>query len=260
MSFTDILWMVLNFVILFGGLWYFIKKPVKKAFGDRRQKIADDIAKSDEAKAQAAGLSAEMEKDKSAAEEKKQAMLEGAKRQAQEKSAESARQGQQEARDIIGGAVKSEEQLRGEMLESVGAQAVRKAASITGEVLKKDSFAPSRQALTDKYIEQIKELVAAMPSDILNMNELKKLNISISSSEPLSDEEMQKLRNIICETFISCSNEVDDGLIGGVRMKVGDTVYDGSLAHTLDRLTQDVESNTLRSDTAMQSIAPGHTR
>ena len=257
MSFTDILWMVLNFVILFGGLWYFIKKPVKKAFGDRRQKIADDIAKSDEAKAQAAGLSAEMEKDKSAAEEKKQAMLEGAKRQAQEKSAESARQGQQEARDIIGGAVKSEEQLRGEMLESVGAQAVRKAASITGEVLKKDSFAPSRQALTDKYIEQIKELVAAMPSDILNMNELKKLNISISSSEPLSDEEMQKLRNIICETFISCSNEVDDGLIGGVRMKVGDTVYDGSLAHTLDRLTQDVESNTLRSDTAMLSIAQG---
>ena len=257
MSFTDVLWMVLNFVILFGGLWYLAGKPIKKWFRGRRQKIADELDKANEARTEAAGLGAEMESEKSETAEKQRQMLEDAKRQADEKSAESARQGQAEARDIIGGVVKSEDQMRGEMLDRVEAKAVRRAASITGEVLGQDGFASSRQALTDKYIQQIRELVAAMPSDILNMNELKKLNISISSSEPLSDEEMQKLRSIICETFISCHNEVDNGLIGGVRMKVGDTVYDGSLAHTLDRLTQDVETNSLKSDAQMQSVAEG---
>ncbi|MDY6299022.1 MAG: F0F1 ATP synthase subunit alpha, partial [Selenomonadaceae bacterium] len=92
-------------------------------------------------------------------------------------------------------------------------------------------------------------------SDILNMNELKKLDISISSAEPLSDEEMKKLTQILCETFISCRNEVDKDLIGGVRMRVGDTVYDGTLSHQLDRLTQDVERNTLRSDAETQTVA-----
>ena len=68
---------------------------------------------------------------------------------------------------------------------------------------------------------------------------------------------MKKLTQILCETFISCRNEVDKDLIGGVRMRVGDTVYDGTLAHSLDRLTQDVERNTLQSDSETQSIAEG---
>ena len=40
-------------------------------------------------------------------------------------------------------------------------------------------------------------------------------------------------------------------------MQVGDTVYDGTLAHTLDRLSQDVEDNTRQSDSQMRSIADG---
>lgn len=184
-------------------------------------------------------------------------MIADAHRLAAEKSAESVEQGKHEALEIAGGTVVSEAQMRNEMAGRVGAEAVKETATVTGMVLKQAPFASSRQALTDRYIEQIKELVAAMPSDILTMNELKKLNISISSSEPLSDEEMKRLQAIICETFISCRNDVDQNLIGGVRMKVGDTVYDGSLAHSLDRLTQDVENNSLKTDSEMQSIAQG---
>jgi F-type H+-transporting ATPase subunit alpha len=257
MTFTEVLWMVLNFVILFGALWYFARKPIKKAFSDRRQKIADELEKSAQARSEAEGLDAKIQADKKAASEKQQNMLDEARRQAAEKTGEITEAGKREARDIIGGVAVSEEQMRGEMRGAVGAETVKKAAAITGEVLKKDGFASSRQVLTDKYIQQIRELVAAMPSDILNMNELKKLNISISSPEPLSDEEMKRLQTIICETFISCHNDVDNSLIGGVRMKVGDTVYDGTLAHSLDRLTQDVEAHSLKSDEKMQSIARG---
>ena len=144
-----------------------------------------------------------------------------------------------------------------QMRDRVSSDAVRRVAEITAEVLRNGNFEDSKQALNDKFIEQIKELVSAMPSDILNMNELKKLDISIKSAQPLSDEEMKKLTQIICETFISCHNEVDSDVIGGVRMQVGDTVYDGTLAHTLDRLSQDVEDNTRQSDSQMRSIADG---
>ena len=154
-------------------------------------------------------------------------------------------------------AEQSEEQLRADMEARVRSATIRRVAEAAGETLKEDRFAEARQGLTDSFIEQIRNLVAAMPSDILNMNELKKLDISISSAEPLSDEEMKKLTQILCETFISCRNEVDKDLIGGVRMRVGDTVYDGTLAHSLDRLTQDVERNTLQSDSETQSIAEG---
>jgi len=257
MTWTDILWMILNFVILMGALWYFARKPVAKKFKDRRLKIADELENSNKAKAEAASLGTDIENAKADAEKQKSGMLEDARIQAEQNSKIAASLSQEEAAGIVDDARMSEQQMHKEMLDRVGVSTVKEAAKITCQVLKQDAFASSRQSLTDRYIEQIRQLVAAMPSDILNMNELKKLNISISSSEPLSDEEMKRLQQIICETFISCSNEVDDKLIGGVRMKVGDTVYDGTLAHSLDRLTQDVETNTLKSDAQQQSIAQG---
>ena len=242
----DIIWKIVNFIILFGALYLICRKMnlFDKMFGSRRRGIGEEIENSEKAKAQAKALGEDIEKARAENEERKQQLLKDAEAQAEADGAAIAAAGEQEAKSLVENAEKSEAQLMAQMRDRVSSDAVRRVAEITAEVL-------------DKFIEQIKELVSAMPSDILNMNELKKLDISIKSAQPLSDEEMKKLTQIICETFISCHNEVDSDVIGGVRMQVGDTVYDGTLAHTLDRLSQDVEDNTRQSDSQMRSIADG---
>lgn len=255
----DIIWKIVNFIILFGALYFICRKMnlFDKMFGSRRRGIGEEIENSEKAKAQAKALGEDIEKARAENEERKQQLLNDAEAQAKADGAAIAAAGEQEAKSLIENAEKSEGQLMAQMRDRVSSDAVRRVAEITAEVLRNGSFEDSKQALNDKFIEQIKELVSAMPSDILNMNELKKLDISIKSAQPLSDEEMKKLTQIICETFISCRNEVDSDVIGGVRMQVGDTVYDGTLAHTLDRLSQDVEDNTRQSDSQMRSIADG---
>ena len=255
----DIIWKIVNFIILFGALYFICRKMnlFNKMFGSRRRGIGEEIENSEKAKAQAKALGEDIEKARAENEERKQQLLNDAEAQAKADGAAIAAAGEQEAKSLIENAEKSEGQLMAQMRDRVSSDAVRRVAEITAEVLRNGSFEDSKQALNDKFIEQIKELVSAMPSDILNMNELKKLDISIKSAQPLSDEEMKKLTQIICETFISCHNEVDSDVIGGVRMQVGDTVYDGTLAHTLDRLSQDVEDNTRQSDSQMRSIADG---
>ena len=255
----DIIWKIVNFIILFGALYFICRKMnlFDKMFGSRRRGIGEEIENSEKAKAQAKALGEDIEKARAENEERKQQLLNDAEAQAKADGAAIAAAGEQEAKSLIENAEKSEGQLMAQMRDRVLSDAVRRVAEITAEVLRNGSFEDSKQALNDKFIEQIKELVSAMPSDILNMNELKKLDISIKSAQPLSDEEMKKLTQIICETFISCHNEVDSDVIGGVRMQVGDTVYDGTLAHTLDRLSQDVEDNTRQSDSQMRSIADG---
>ena len=255
----DIIWKIVNFIILFGALYFICRKMnlFDKMFGSRRRGIGEEIENSEKAKAQAKALGEDIEKARAENEERKQQLLNDAEAQAKADGAAIAAAGEQEAKSLIENAEKSEGQLMAQMRDRVSSDAVRRVAEITAEVLRNGSFEDSKQALNDKFIEQIKELVSAMPSDILNMNELKKLDISIKSAQPLSDEEMKKLTQIICETFISCHNEVDSDVIGGVRMQVGDTVYDGTLAHTLDRLSQDVEDNTRQSDSQMRSIADG---
>lgn len=255
----DIIWKIVNFIILFGALYLICRKMnlFDKMFGSRRRGIGEEIENSEKAKAQAKALGEDIEKARAENEERKQQLLKDAEAQAEADGAAIAAAGEQEAKSLVENAEKSEAQLMAQMRDRVSSDAVRRVAEITAEVLRNGSFEDSKQALNDKFIEQIKELVSAMPSDILNMNELKKLDISIKSAQPLSDEEMKKLTQIICETFISCHNEVDSDVIGGVRMQVGDTVYDGTLAHTLDRLSQDVEDNTRQSDSQMRSIADG---
>ena len=254
-----ILWKIVNFIILFGALYLICRKMnlFDKMFGSRRRGIGEEIECSEKAKAQAKALGDDIDKARAENEERKQQLLKDAEAQARADGEAIAASGEEEAKSLIANAEKSEDQLMAQMRDRVSNDAVRRVAQITAEVLRSGNFENSKQALNDKFIEQIRELVSAMPSDILNMNELKKLDISIKSAQPLSDEEMKKLTQIICETFISCHNEVDTDVIGGVRMQVGDTVYDGTLAHTLDRLSQDVEDNTRQSDSQMRSIADG---
>ena len=255
----EIIWKIVNFIILFGALYFICRKMnlFDKMFGSRRRGIGEEIESSEKAKAQAKALGADIDKARAENEERKQQLLKDAEAQARADGEAIAASGEEEAKSLIANAEKSEDQLMAQMRDRVSSDAVCRVAEITAEVLRSGNFENSKQALNDKFIEQIRELVSAMPSDILNMNELKKLDISIKSAQPLSDEEMKKLTQIICETFISCHNEVDTDVIGGVRMQVGDTVYDGTLAHTLDRLSQDVEDNTRQSDSQMRSIADG---
>ena len=253
----DMLFRIINFLILAAALLFVAKKMnlIDKMFVSRRRQVSKELDEADKAREQAKSLDADIEREKQLNEQRKAQIMQGAAEQAEINSKAIAAAGEAEAKTLVENASKSEEHLREEMQSRVSAETMQKVAAITAEVLRKGDFSQSKQALNDRFIEQIKELVSAMPSDILNMNELKKLDISIKSAEPLSDEEMKKLTQIICETFISCHNEVDSELIGGVQMKVGDTVYDGTLVHQLDRLSQDVENNSRASDKQMQDIA-----
>ena len=138
-------------------------------------------------------MDADIEREKQLNQQRKAQIMQGAAEQAEINSKAIAAAGEAEAKTLVENASKSEEHLREEMKSRVSAETMQKVAAITAEVLRKGDFSQSKQALNDRFIEQIKELVSAMPSDILNMNELKKLDISIKSAEPLSDEEMKKL-------------------------------------------------------------------
>ena len=248
MTIKDFLFAVINFVILFGALFLITRKMIVRMFKERKEKIAQDLEQSHQADLESQRLSTDVAQARDQARQQEDALLAETRAQVERSSREAEKLRTEEADALRRNAIQTEKQLRSQMHGQVSAQVIRQVASQAGETLKTSTFAPERQALVERYIEQVKEVVAAMPSDILNMNELKKLNISIASPEPLTDEEMKKVTQILCETFLSVRNEVDDGLVGGVRMQVGDTVYDGTLAHQLDRLSQEVEFNSRMDD------------
>lgn len=62
----------------------------------------------------------------------------------------------------------------------------------------------------------------------------------VTSTRPLSDEERQALSAVfaakIGKSSLKIENIVDSDLLGGVKLRIGNRIYDGSLRGKLDRL------------------------
>ena len=60
----DIIWKIVNFIILFGALYFICRKMnlFDKMFGSRRRGIGEEIENSEKAKAQAKALGEDIEK------------------------------------------------------------------------------------------------------------------------------------------------------------------------------------------------------
>ncbi len=68
-----------------------------------------------------------------------------------------------------------------------------------------------------------------------------RIDVSVTAAVELSEKELQQLRQILAEALGAepiLHTAVDEELIGGLVVKVGDTVYDGSVVGELDRMIE----------------------
>ena len=257
MHLKDFLFAVINFVILFGALFFITRKMIARMFKERRDKIAAALDEAKAAEDSAAALESRIEKDKEQAQQQEDKLLAGTRRQVEENSVSAAESSQEAANVLRQSAAVREQQLRSIMQEEVSAQVLRQVAEATGKALQKDEYALRRKALVDDFIQNIDHSVSAQPSDLLTLSEGKKLAVTVAAAQPLPEEELASLRRKLTAIFaaackeagedvpagelIDLRSEVDESLVAGVRLRVGDTVYDGSALHRLERLVRDAD-------------------
>ena len=257
MHLRDFLFAVINFVILFGALFFITRKMIERMFKERRDKIAAALDEAKAAEENAAALEDRIGKDKAQAQQQEGELLAGTRRQVEENSVSAAESSQEAANVLRQSAAVREQQLRSIMQEEVSAQVLRQVAEATGKALQKDEYALRRKALVDDFIQNIDHSVSAQPSDLLTLSEGKKLAVTVAAAQPLPEEELASLRRKLTEIFaaackeagedvpagelIDLRSEVDESLVAGVRLRVGDTVYDGSALRRLERLVRDAD-------------------
>ena len=257
MHLKDFLFAVINFVILFGALFFITRKMIARMFKERRDKIAAALDEAKAAEENAAALEDRIGKDKAQAQQREDELLAGTRRQVEENSVSAAESSQEAANVLRQSAAVREQQLRSIMQEEVSAQVLRQVAEATGKALQKDEYALRRKALVDDFIQNMDHSVSAQPSDLLTLSEGKKLAVTVAAAQPLTEEELASLRQKLTAIFaaackeagedvpagelIDLRSEVAESLVAGVRLRVGDTVYDGSALHRLERLVRDAD-------------------
>ena len=248
MTLKEFIFALINFLILVFALYKIGRKMVVKIFATRRDKIRDSLEKSEQAKENAKQIAQKMETSREENTRQCEQLTADAQKAGRERADAILRNGEASAQQTLQEVGELERQLRDEMQSKLARQTVTQVAALTGQALRSPAFDPYRAKLVDQDLTALRKSLRAYPSDRLRLQTQGLLQASVWSAEPLRAEERDSLRQMLQETFaengrqyrIQLQTEIDPAQIAGLCLQVGDTVYDGTIRHQLELLTENI--------------------
>src|SRR5215510_4006382 len=225
---------IVAFVIVFLTLQAWVYRPMLEIMETRKKKIAqgmEDARVAGEARARA-----EKEASKILAEAHAQAAhvvndaTERAEKAALQIRADSEKIVEKERQAALANIALEREQILGEIRGEVAALALAATQRLLGEALDEKR----QHALIDEFFSGVK----AGKIILLNDADIKGASAEVTSALPLNDPERETVRQDIASKIgaQAVSFRVDSSILGGLVLKVGDRVLDGSVAGKLENL------------------------
>ena len=236
----NIFYGLLNFAILAAVLYFAGRKIVVRMFTSRRDKIAGDLERSRQARENAAALHSSMGESGAEAEKLCTQILRDAENRARENSLRD-EDGDKAAVEEI------EKETRREtwhMMYDARRELTDKAAdSVTnaaGRLLMEEDCAERKERLEERFLAFLQERLEPSACDLERVEHGEKVHIAVSSDKQPAPAYVEQIKELVGSRFgtanVMAKSAADPALIGGVRLQIGDTVYDGSLAGMLKRV------------------------
>ena len=236
----NIFYGLLNFAILAAVLYFAGRKIVVRMFTSRRDKIAGDLERSRQARENAAALHSSMGESGAEAEKLCTQILRDAENRARENSLRD-EDGDKAAVEEI------EKETRREtwhMMYDARRELTDKAAdSVTntaGRLLMEEDCAERKERLEERFLAFLQERLEPSACDLERVEHGEKVHIAVSADKQPAPAYVEQIKELVGSRFgtanVTAKSAADPALIGGVRLQIGDTVYDGSLAGMLKRV------------------------
>ncbi len=241
----------INFIILGAVLFLVGRKMVPKIFGSRRNEISDSLNSAKQAQKNAKELESGIDAVKAQGEQECADILNSAretadaeKKQAEavtlkmvsELNSDNEKAMQHHVRTI-------RKELTRETMEKVTAQAA--------ELLADDANAAARERMTERLISRAEAKLHITSGDLMAFQEKGIIEAEMCGTTEASEAHKSRLIKSILralqeagetatEDQIKLTTVVDKSLIGGVYLRIGDTVYDSTLKGMLQRAKESV--------------------
>ncbi|MBU0704816.1 MAG: F0F1 ATP synthase subunit B [Chloroflexi bacterium] len=231
---------IINFLILFGALSVFLWKPLLRNLDNRRQMLEKEKGDAAALGEERANIAAERahalekargEANKIAAEAREQAkaMAEQAAQEASQKEAKVLAEARQDAEE-------ERNRILGEMRGQIASLAIAAAHKVIGATLDEQR----QQALVESFFSGIREgQVEVLPEGAAVGPA--GAPVTVTSALPLTEEQQTIIRHDLSARVggeSTISFRVDPQILGGLVVRVGNRVMDGSAAGQLERLHQ----------------------
>ena len=241
----NIVYALINFAILAFVLVKFGKKMVVNMINGNRQKISDDLEAAKAAGENAQHITETLEEIRAEGQAQCREIIDQAKERSEQSISQSAQTHQQLAesrrKQARQDALSRKQQVLGQLRDEKAADILAEA----GELLKGEDYAQARKAMPARFLKALEQKLSLTDSDRARLRWGEGLTARLTGAEEIDPEIAGQVRTLVEDRAgapVAFATEVDESLIGGLRLQVGDTVYDGSLAYLLDRAGQELAS------------------
>jgi F-type H+-transporting ATPase subunit b len=229
---------IVNFVLLLVLLRVFLYKPILKMLDERRQRIAQGMEKAEQADKELARAQEAHAEKVAEAREEAQGIRAEAQAAAEKERTRVLEEARKEALAIQADARAHLDLERQRMLKELRGQVVTLAIAAANKVVGEALDEERQRRLVQEFFSGIEE------GRVTILDEAKLVGVTaekarVTSALPLSEEEQATIRQGLVEQLpgdLPVDFAVDPSILGGLIIRVGDRVVDGSVAGQLSSL------------------------
>lgn len=224
----EIQYVIINFLIVVAIVFFAGKKTIKSIFSKRRNRLNDEFEEI--AKAEARELP----------------VFEGFKPEENDgelstELAEAKRDAEAKIRRIEDFSRRECHELHKEMIEKAGVEIFENFKKEVSELFSQEPYLSGLRAHEADMVESILERVKLTPGDLTYLKHHDVLYVTLTSAHKLSDDIVKRVDDFTTKMLNEVNGKTslwvleDPALIGGLRLRIGDTVYDCTVAEDLYR-------------------------
>ena len=244
---------LLNFAILAAALFLIGRKLLPRMLRERRARIEQALQDSEQAKRRAAAMSEELKGSAQRREKQAEDIRREAEKLAEENRAKN-REKDQEILDKVGAqAQRGVEQTMLEARRRLTDEVSAKLADSAGVELRTKASLEKLRQLDERFLRRLETEAQPTMADKARLLDDNSVKAVLCAAREPEQQELEQIVNLLRQRFgvenVDLEIRVNPSLIGGMRLQIGDTVYDGSLSHMLERIRRDfAEGDSLEGD------------
>jgi F-type H+-transporting ATPase subunit b len=233
---------IVNFLILFLALRFLLWKPMLKMLNERKQRIAQGLEDAEQARRDRERTQAEYEERIKQAEQKREEILAKAAEEGERAAADTLAQARAQAERIVAEGKETVEQERQQMLtelrKQVAALSIAAANKLIGEALDEQR----QRRLVDEFFSGIKAgRVVVLEEREIERVKAGEVTAIVTSALPLTEDERQVVSSGLADELgqvPAIEFRIDPAILGGLVIRIGDKVIDGSVGGRLEALRE----------------------
>jgi len=226
---------IVNFALIFIILRAWVFKPIAGVLVSRREKVAQGLEDARVAADARASAEADAEKILAEAQTKASEIVREATVRAEEATKDIKVAAEKDAADTRKNALAEIEDERNKVLGEVRGQIAALAMAATQKLVGEALDEQRQRALIDQFFSGVKD------GKVTVVEPAEGDSAVITSALPLTDAEQKTIKDQVLKGQGDVAFKVDPSIMGGLVVRVGDKVLDGSISGQLDAMRQNLK-------------------